>query len=252
MAIRSGIQTALRRNTTSLYLHSAKCALHLFNTKAIIFVVGRTILNSLLPSTFLSSNGQQELKPSFCLNRQPDEKGRRESKIWNYRLEESTCFGKKTSDANLWNEVTPTCLVPLSTALQSRSMQLLSQFGLPETRHSESRYNKFTKVLQDLVFPLYRNAATVPCYTDPVTASVPQLRPQSKNRFCTFPISGLIVVKHIWLWPSPFSKEPEFGFLREKNSNYFFSPSYISCSLKNGVRTNISKQFVELCLQRSP
>lgn len=131
------------------------------------------------------------------------------------QTEKSTDSVGYTSETDFWNKIIMFHRYPLSTAPRPRSMKLLSQFRLPERKHSECQDDKSIKVFQDFLFPVFLIAATVTCCTDSVTGMLSHHRHQNKNCRCTVYTPELITLRHVRIGSLQFSKELKFNVLPE-------------------------------------
>lgn len=138
-----------------------------------------------------------------------------EAQIWNCgrnsrRIPASSCL-----------RLTPK--IELHRAVQSRrvqrygsgacSFQCSSDFQIQNTQNVDT--TKSTTLLQNLRFPLYLSAATLPCCNNLVTAMFPHLGHQHKNCCGTLYTTELIIPRHVCIPPSTFSNELEFSFRSE-------------------------------------
>lgn len=86
-------------------------------------------------------------------------------------------------------------------------MQISLQFRLPETKHFNCRYDEFTILLQDLLYPFLLSTATARCCTDSDRAMASHLGRQRKKCYLSVLKARLINPRHVRSRPPPFLKD---------------------------------------------
>lgn len=121
---------------------------------------------------------------------------RLESLHLKWRSKQTPDFVKKASETHFWNKLIAICLAPPRTAPSPRSTQPPLRFGLPQTRDSECRYDKFFHTFAGDDFSLLLSVATVSCFTDLLIAMFSDRRRWRKSCYRIVHRTGFVLFRY--------------------------------------------------------